>query len=169
MLLYGLRNWTVDGQNQNIHCKQVCLAVAMVVAVEILAAAKRGVPPSIGIGGFLLAPLSALESFWKSKLKTFVEAFGPWFGVVDEELDVLLASDLMQGGVEKIIFFFFCGCEMYQTNLEGSWQACRCEGLWLQQASKLKPTLCWVPGLGSRVLWCSLWLEQRSCKVRWDY
>jgi hypothetical protein len=78
----------------------------MVVAVEILAAAKRGVPPSIGIGGFLLAPLSALESFWKSKLKTFVEAFGPWFGVVDEELDVLLASDLMQGGVEKIMFFF---------------------------------------------------------------
>jgi hypothetical protein len=141
----------------------------MVVAVEILAAAKRGVPPSIGIGGFLLAPLSALESFWKSKLKTFVEAFGPWFGVVDEELDVLLASDLMQGGVEKIMCVFFCGCEMYQTNLEGSWQACRCEGLWLQQASKLKPTLCWVPGLGSRVLWCSLWLEQRSCKVRWDY
>ena len=107
MLLYGLRNWTVDGQNQNIHCKQVCLAVAMVVAVEILAAAKRGVPPSIGIGGFLLAPLSALESFLKSKLKTFVEAFGPWLGVVDEELDVLLASDLMQGGVEKIMFFFF--------------------------------------------------------------
>ena len=62
-----------------------------------------------GIGGFLLAPLSALESFLKSKLKTFVEAFGPWLGVVDEELDVLLASDLMQGGVEKIMCVFFVG------------------------------------------------------------
>ena len=92
----------MDGQNQNIHCKQVWVAVAMVVAVEILAAAKKGVSPSIGIGGFLLAPLNALEAFLKRKLQIFVGAFAPWFGIVGERRDALLASDLMQGGVEKI-------------------------------------------------------------------
>ena len=102
MLLFRLSNWTVDGQNQNIHCKQVWVAVAMVVAVEILAAAKKGVSPSIGIGGFLLAPLNALEAFLKRKLQIFVGAFAPWFGIVGERRDALLASDLMQGGVEKI-------------------------------------------------------------------
>ena len=84
---YNLRHWAVDGQNQNVHCRQICL-VAMVVAVEVLAAAKKGRSPSIWI-----APLTALEAFLKSKLPTFVEAFGTFFGCGEEQLDAQLASE----------------------------------------------------------------------------
>ena len=138
----------MDGQNQNIHCKQVWVAVAMVVAVEILAAAKRGGSPSIGIGGFLLAPLNALEAFLRSKLQSFVGAFASCFDVVGERRDALLASDLMRGGVEKIKNIDLRGgrSSFVKRRQLGGAQVCRCEGPLLQLASKRKPTSCWVPG-----------------------
>lgn len=148
-MFHNLFNWAVDSQNQNVHCKPVFVVVAMAVAVEILVAAKNGTACSIGISGFLLAPLTALEAFLKEMLPVFLEALGPFLGFDEERIASLCRSDLMRGAGLNKYGWGFGKAVVVVFYSEGYFsQVCRCVGPLQLLASKLRHTLCLEPGDG---------------------